>query len=66
MVAALAVSSLAFAAAFATARAQALAVVRWEASAPRIKRWGGVVLAIVGSWFVALALAAEPVADLLG
>ncbi|MBW3590421.1 MAG: hypothetical protein KY393_00975 [Actinobacteria bacterium] len=55
---------LMFSAAFVSARAQDATVERIKASAPTIKKWGGVVLIGVGVWFVALAAFADFFADL--
>lgn len=48
-----------FTASMVVARAQEGVVARARASAPAVKRWGGIVLMVVGSWFVLLAVFAE-------
>lgn len=50
---------MASAMAVSTAREAALRPLRMVG--PAVKRWGGVVLAAVGVWFVVLAAAARPV-----
>lgn len=59
MVAASAIVLLAFAAAFVVASAQAEVVERIKAGAAGVKRWGGYVLVVVGTWFVALGVFAD-------
>jgi TRAP-type C4-dicarboxylate transport system permease large subunit len=54
---------LAFAAAVTVAVAQERVAGRLTAAAPSMKRWGGVVLVVVGLWFVALGLFAQTFAD---
>lgn len=39
-------------------------VERLKASGPTVKRWGGVVMAMVGGWLVALGVFAHPFARL--
>lgn len=46
------------------ARAQEGAVARLKASAPSIKRWGGAVLVVVGTWFLILGVFADAFAGL--
>lgn len=48
-----------FTASMVVARAQEGVVARARASAPAVKRWGGIVLMVVGSWFILLAVFAE-------
>lgn len=45
------------------ARAQERTVSRLKASAPAIKRWGGIVLLGVGTWFIVLGIFADTFAD---
>jgi hypothetical protein len=59
VVAALAVVVLAFASALTVALAQERLAGRLEAAGPAMKRWGGWVLVVVGTWFVALGVLAE-------
>lgn len=59
MVAALLLVALMFAAALTVATAQEVTVARLQAHAPTVKRWGGVVLVLVGTWFIALAVFAD-------
>lgn len=59
MVAAVVIIALMFTAAFTVSRAQESTVERIQASAPAVKRWGGVVLIAVGVWFVTLAVFAD-------
>lgn len=47
------------------ALAQERASERIAAGAPTVKRWGGYILTLVGLWFVALAIFADPFARLL-
>jgi TRAP-type C4-dicarboxylate transport system permease large subunit len=63
VVAAVVLVVLAFAAAVAVAVAQERVATRLTAAAPTMKRWGGVVLMVVGLWFVALGLFAETFAE---
>ena len=51
--------ALMFTAAFTVSRAQETTVERIQASAPAVKKWGGVVLVAVGLWFVTLAVFAD-------
>ncbi len=39
--------------------AQEQFLVRLRAEAPRVKRWGGVILLIVGLWTIAIGIWAE-------
>lgn len=48
---------LGLAVAIGTAQERLVATLR--AAAPQVKRWGGVILIIVGLWFLALAAWAE-------
>ena len=57
--AAIAIVALAFGAAFTVGWAQEGAAEWLRASAPTVKRWGGVVLALVGVWFIVLGIFAE-------
>jgi hypothetical protein len=50
---------LAFGAAITVAVAQERVADRLTAAAPSMKRWGGVVLVVVGLWFVALGVFAD-------
>lgn len=50
---------LAFGVALLVAFAQETVGARIAAGAPTVKRWGGIVLVIVGAWFVALGIFAE-------
>lgn len=50
---------LAFTAAFVVAFAEEELTNRLQAGAPAVKRWGGVVLIVVGMWFVALGVFAN-------
>jgi cytochrome c biogenesis protein CcdA len=50
---------LAFGAAITVAVAQEGVADRLRAAAPSMKRWGGVVLVVVGLWFVALGVFAD-------
>lgn len=45
------------------ARAQERTVAKLKASAPSIKRWGGIVLLGVGAWFMILGVFADTFAD---
>ena len=54
---------LLFAAALTVARAQEGLLARIQAHAPVVKRWSGVVLLVVGVWFLALAAFADFFAD---
>ena len=58
-VAAGAIILLAFASAFGVAAAQERFAERLQSAAPTMKRWGGIVLVLVGAWFVALGVFAE-------
>lgn len=51
--------ALAFGAAITVAVAQERVADRLTAAAPSMKRWGGVVLVVVGLWFVALGVFAD-------
>ncbi len=55
---------LLFGAALGVAVAQERLVERVQASAPTIKRWGGLVLLAVGAWFIALGIFATTFAGL--
>jgi hypothetical protein len=59
VVAALAIVVLAFASALTVALAQERLAGRLETAAPAMKRWGGWVLVVVGTWFVALGVFAD-------
>lgn len=50
---------LVFAVVFLVAGAQEVVVERLKASAPAIKRWGGALLLVVGTWMFVLGLFAE-------
>lgn len=50
---------LTFGIALLVAGAQEATVERLQAGAPRIKRWGGALLLIVGTWTLVLGLFAE-------
>ena len=54
---------LAFGASAAVAVVQEAVASRLTAAAPSMKRWGGIVLVVVGLWFVALGLFAETFAE---
>ncbi|MGH2682420.1 MAG: hypothetical protein ACRDIX_04215 [Actinomycetota bacterium] len=54
---------LAFGAAVTVAMAQERVANRLTEAAPSMKRWGGVVLVVVGLWFVAVGVFAETFAD---
>jgi hypothetical protein len=56
--------ALAFAAALTVAVAHERVATRITVAAPVIKRWGGVVLVVVGLWFVALGVFAGTFADI--
>ncbi|WP_370325141.1 hypothetical protein [Euzebya sp.] len=58
-VAAMVIVALMFIAAFTVSRAQRATVERIQANAPAVKKWGGVLLLMVGAWFVSLALFAD-------
>lgn len=64
MVAALALVGLVFAGAFVVAGAQNQTIERIKAQAPRVKRWGGSILLVIGAWFLILAAFADFFADL--
>ncbi|MGH2571994.1 MAG: hypothetical protein ACRDGU_00630 [Actinomycetota bacterium] len=51
--------ALAFGAAFVVGWAQEGVAERLKAGAPTVKRWGGIVLALVGVWFVLLGVFAD-------
>jgi hypothetical protein len=51
--------ALLFTAAFTVANAQQATVARVQAQAPAVKKWGGVVLVVVGVWFLVLATFAD-------
>lgn len=50
---------LVFGAAFGVAGAQDQTVERLKAEAPRVKKWGGWILTVVGVWFLVLAAFAD-------
>ncbi len=54
-----AVVLLAFASAFGVALSQERFAERLQAAAPTMKRWGGIVLVVVGLWFVLLGVFAD-------
>lgn len=58
-VAAVVIVALMFTAAFTVSRAQDATVERIQASAPKVKKWGGAVLVLVGVWFISLAVFAD-------
>lgn len=58
-VAAGAIILLAFGSAFGVAAAQERFAERLNSAAPTMKRWGGIVLVVVGAWFVALGVFAD-------
>jgi uncharacterized protein YgbK (DUF1537 family) len=58
-VAGLAIVLLASASALTVALAQERVGGRLEAAAPAMKRWGGWILVVVGTWFVALGVFAD-------
>lgn len=62
--AALTLVVLTFALALLVDRTRVATIERLQASAPRIKRWGGVILALVGAWTLLLGLFAEEFATL--
>lgn len=64
MVAAIVLISLLFTAAFGVAGAQDQTVQRIRAQAPRVKRWGGWILMVVGAWFLILAAFADFFAEI--
>ncbi|HEY3211358.1 MAG TPA: hypothetical protein VGL18_16510 [Actinomycetota bacterium] len=51
--------ALSFGAAFTVGWAQEGTTERLRASAPSVKRWGGIVLVVVGVWFVLLGVFAD-------
>ena len=55
---------LAFGSAFVVSFAKEGTVARLGAGAPTVKRWGGIVLLILGAWFIALGVFAKPFAHL--
>ncbi|MGH3442911.1 MAG: hypothetical protein ACRDUY_12900 [Nitriliruptorales bacterium] len=50
---------LLFAASLGVAVAQEAVVQRVRAAGPTVKRWGGWVLVVIGTWFVALGVFAD-------
>lgn len=60
----LALVALAFAAAFSVVLAKGTVAAGLVAGASRVKRWGGVVLVVVGLWFVILGMFPETFAGL--
>lgn len=62
--AALTLVVLTFSLALLVDRAREATIERLRASAPRIKRWGGVILVLVGAWILLLGLFAEEFATL--
>jgi hypothetical protein len=63
-VAALAIVALSLAAALLVSWAKQETLRRLQATAPAVKRWGGVVLVVVGAWFIALGVFAYSFARL--
>ncbi len=63
-VAAVVIVLLLFGLAAAVGTAQQRVVVTLQAGAAQVKRWGGVVLILVGLWTIALAIWAEEFARL--
>lgn len=63
-VAATAIVLLALGAAFVVSWAKEETVARLQAGAPTVKRWGGIVLVVLGAWFVALGIFAHTFARL--
>lgn len=59
VVASIVLVGLVFAAAFGVAGAQEQTIERIKAQAPRVKRWGGWILTVVGIWFLVLAVFAD-------
>ncbi len=51
--------ALSFGAAFTVGWAQEGTAERLRASAPSVKRWGGIVLVVVGVWFILLGIFAD-------
>lgn len=49
---------------FAVGRAQEHTLKRMQASSTQVKRWGGAILVVVGTWFVILAIWADAFAGL--
>lgn len=64
VVAAVVLVGLLFTAALAAAGAQEATVERIKAQAPTVKKWGGIILVIVGAWFIVLAVFAGFFAEL--
>jgi len=63
-VAALAIVVLSVAAAFVVSWAKQETVQRLQSGAPTVKRWGGMVLVVLGAWFIALGVFAHTFARL--
>ena len=63
-VAAAAIVLLAFGSAFVVSWAKEGTVARLQAAAPSVKRWGGIVLSVLGVWFIALGIFAHAFARL--
>ena len=59
MVASIVLIGLVFAAAFGVAGAQDQTIEKIKAQAPRVKKWGGWILTVVGVWFLTLAIFAD-------
>ena len=55
----MAIVALAFGAAFTVGWAQEGVADRLRAGAPSVKRWGGIVLVVVGVWFILLGVFAN-------
>lgn len=64
MIAAAALTALMFTLALTMASAQERLVQSMVAGAPTVKRWGGRILLIVGSWFIVVAIFASAFAPL--
>ncbi len=63
--AALVMVMLLFATAIAVAVAEDSTLRSFKTSGPSVKRWGGTVLLIVGTWFVVIGLLAGPASQVL-
>lgn len=59
VVASIVLVGLVFAAAFGVAGAQDQTLGKIRAQAPRVKKWGGWILTVVGFWFLLLAAFAD-------
>lgn len=55
---------LSLGAAFVVSWANEETVARLEAGGPTVKRWGGIVLMVLGAWFVTLGVFADTFARL--